>query len=202
MTTRPRCDDEDEGLLQAIERVRHGDSDAFEVIYHQCYGRVQRLCRRRLCWADRCIQYEEDLASEILLSIWKSLRDPQTKLATSDELWRFLHRLVFERCINRAKYNKQRKRRNELELPLLFDALYGHRVWAIGVAEVDAADLVQALLGEIPDSKARAFVVSKLHGLTNNEIADQWRINIRTVRRTIKGVRQLFDEKIAIRVGV
>ncbi len=57
MTTRPRCDDEDAGLLQAIERVRNGNSDAFDVIYHQCNGRVQRLCRRRLCWADRCIHY-------------------------------------------------------------------------------------------------------------------------------------------------
>lgn len=202
MTTRLLSDDEDVCLLQAIDRVRQGDSDAFEVIYHQCYDRLQRFCRRRLCWADRCIHYEEDLASEILICLWKSLRDPQTELGTPNELWHALHRLVFERCIDRAKYNNQLKRRNELELPLLFDELYGHRVWAINAAEVDAADLVQVLRGEIPDDKARAFVMSKLIGLSNREIAQQWQVTIRTVQRTMECVRKLFEEKIENRVVI
>ena len=47
----PSC--EDAVLLQAMERVRHGDSDAFEVIYYHCVGKVQKLCRCRLRWADR-----------------------------------------------------------------------------------------------------------------------------------------------------
>ena len=119
-------------------------------------------------------------------------------MASSDELWRVLHRLVFERCIDRAKYNNRRKRRNELELSLLFDALYSRRLWANGVAEVDAEDLMQALLEEIPDHKARAFVVSKLWGLSNQQIADQWQVSIRTIQRTMESVKPLFDKKLRL----
>ena len=104
----PSC--EDAVLLQAIERVRQGDSDAFEVIYDHCVDRVQILYRCRLRWIDRCIHFEEDLASEIMTSIWKSLRDPRTDWATVDEVWRAIHRLVFERCINRVKYNNRTTR--------------------------------------------------------------------------------------------
>ena len=195
----PSC--EDVVLLQAIERVRHGDSDAFEVIYYHCIGKVQNLCCCRLRWADRCIHFEEDLASEIMTSIWESLCDSRTEWATSGELWQAMHRLVFERCINRVKYNSRNKRRNGLELRVLFDELYGHRVWAIGVAEVDARDLIDALLEKLPDNELREFVLLKLLGLTNDQIADQWQVTIRTVQRRMDAVWQLFDDMVAMGVG-
>jgi len=201
MIERPSC--EEAVLLHAIERVRQGDSDAFEVIYHHCSGRVQNLCRYRLRWMDRCIHLEEDMASEIMTSIWKSLRDPRTSWVTSDELWHAIHRLVLQQCIDRARYNTRKKRRTVLELPVLFDELYGHRVWANGVAEVDTEDLLKALLEKLPDNELLEFVVLKLRGLTNDEIADQWRVTVRTVQRKMDAVRQLFDDRVmaTTRVG-
>ena len=195
----PSC--EDAVLLHAMERVQHGDSDAFEVIYYHCIGNVENLCRCRLRWADRGIHFEEDLASEIMTSVWKSLCDSRTEWATSDELWQAIHRLVFERCINRVKYNNRSKRRNGLELRVLFDELFGHRDWENGVAEVDARDLIDALLERLPDNELREFVLLKLLGLTNDQIADQWQVSIRTIQRRMDAVWQLFDGMVAMGVG-
>jgi len=193
MIERPSC--EEAVLLHAITRVRQGDSDAFEVIYHHCSGRVKNLCRYRLRWMDRGIHFEEDMASEIMTSIWKSLCDPFTTWVTADELWHAIHRLVFEQCIDRARYNTRKKRLAVLELPVLFDELYGHRVWANGVAEVDTRDLLKTLLGKLPDNELTEFVELKLRGLTNDEIANQWRVTVRTVQRKMDTVRQFFDDK-------
>ena len=141
------------------------------------------------------------MASEIMTAIWKSLRDPSTTWVTSDEMWHAIHRLVFERCINRAKYNTRKKRRNVLELPVLFDELYGHRVRASGIAEVDTEDLVQALLETLPDNELLEFVVLKLRGLTNDEIADRWQVTVRTVQRKMDAVRRLFDGNVLMAVS-
>ena len=84
---------------------------------------------------------------------------------------------------------------------MLFDELYGHRVWAIGVAEVDARDLIEALLKKLPDNESCGFVVFKLRGLTNDEIADQWQVSVRTVQRKMAAVWQLFDDMVSTRVG-
>jgi DNA-directed RNA polymerase specialized sigma24 family protein len=199
MITRPCCENEDTSLVRAIEQVRNGDSVAFEVIYNHCIGTVRRLCRCRLCWKDLCIQFDDDLASEIMTALWKSICDPKLEWETENRLWQAIYRLVFERCINRGKYNKQQKRRNDLELGLLFDALYGHRDWGIGMAEVDAEDLAQVLLEKLPDNESREFVVCKLRGLTNDQIAVQWQVTIRTIQRRMDAVRQHFDEKVSIR---
>ena len=86
-------------------------------------------------------------------------------------------------------------------MSLLFDALYGHRVWAIGVAEVDAEDLLESLLEKLPDNELREFVLLKLLGLTNDQIADQWQVSIRTIQRRMDAVWQLFDGMVAMGVG-
>jgi DNA-directed RNA polymerase specialized sigma24 family protein len=198
MIESPPC--EDSVLLQAIERVRQGDSDAFEVIYHNCFAKVQRLCRFRLRWKDRCIYFEEDLASDIMTSIWKSLCDPRTEWSTSNNLWQAIHRLVFEGCINRARHNNRKKRHNELELRVLYQALYGHRIWAIGAAEVEAKDLIETLLEKLLDEEQTQFVECKLSGLTNHQIASRWQVNVRTVQRTMESVRLLYETEVTVRV--
>ncbi len=80
------------------------------------------------------MHYEEDMASEIMTSIWKSLRDPSMTWVTKDEMWHAIHRLVFERCINRANYNTRKKRLNVLEIPVLFDEIADR--WQVTVRTV------------------------------------------------------------------
>jgi len=144
--------------------------------------------------------YEDDAASEVMTCLWKSLLDPETNWSSSDELWQAIHRLVSERCIDRGKYNSRKKRRSILRLGVLFEELYGHRVWDIGIDEVDANDLVHVFLEKLDNDRFRQFVELKRSGLTNDEIAVHWQVSDRTVRRTMGAIKKLFDELIEDRV--
>jgi DNA-directed RNA polymerase specialized sigma24 family protein len=200
MTQRPLGDDDD-FLLEAIQQVRLGDQGAFEVIYNYCIVRVKGLCRCRLCASDRGMQIEEDLSSEVMTLLWQSLCDPDIRWQTCDELWHVLYRLVFERSTDRGKYNMRKKRRSDLNLAQLFSEIYGHRVSANGIAEVDAEDLVAVLVGSLPDEESKECIELKLAGATNDELAKRWQVTVRTVRRKVQYIREIYNDKIANEAG-
>jgi len=179
-------------VLQAIERIRDGDRNGFDVIYHVYVDSIRKLCRSRLQWADRCIYSEDDLASEILLDIWISIREK--KIDSANDLWHAILRLAFERCVDRARYNGRSKRTSSLELAKLFDQLYGWRDIAIGIAEVDAEDMMENFLRKLPDSDSKELVDLKRRGLTNEQIADQRHVDRRTVQRRLKTLKLLYFE--------
>lgn len=186
-------------VLQAIGRIRDGDRNGFDVIYHVYVDSIRKLCRSRLRWADRCIYLEDDLASEILLDIWISIREKN--LGSANDLWHAILRLAFERCVDRARYNGRSKRTSSLELAKLFDQLYGWRDIAIGIAEVDAEDMLEDFLRKLPDSDSKELIDLKRSGLTNEQIADQRHVDIRTVQRRLKALKLLyFEVKTAVEV--
>lgn len=186
-------------VLQAIESIRRGDRNGFDVIYYVYIDSIRNLCRSRLRWADRCIHFEEDVASEILLDIWISIREKN--IGSAKDLWHSILRLAFERCVDRARYNGRSKRTSSLELAKLFDQLYGWRDLAIGVAEIDAEDMLENFLRKLPDSDSKELIDLKRSGLTNEQIADQRHVDIRTVQRRLRTLKLLFFEvKTAVEV--
>jgi DNA-directed RNA polymerase specialized sigma24 family protein len=186
-------------VLQAIERIRDGDRNGFDVIYHVYVDSIRKLCRSRLQWADRCIYSEDDLASEILLDIWISIREKN--IGSAKDLWHSILRLAFERCVDRARYNGRSKRTSSLDLAKLFDQLYGCRDIAIGIAEVDAEDMIENFLRKLPDSDSKELIDLKRRGLTNEQIADQRHVDLRTVQRRLKALKLLyFEVKTAVEV--
>lgn len=192
---------DDPEVLQAIERIRDGDRNGFDVIYHVYVDSIRKLCRSRLQWADRCIYLEDDLASEILLDIWISIREK--KIDSAKDLWHSILRLAFERCVDRARYNGRSKRTSSLELAKLFDQLYGWRDVAIGIAEVDAGDMLEDFLRKLPDSDSKELIDLKRSGLTNEQIADQRHVDRRTVQRKLKTLKLLyFEVKTAVEVQI
>jgi DNA-directed RNA polymerase specialized sigma24 family protein len=142
---------------------------------------------------------EDDLASEILLDIWISFQEKN--LGSANDLWQAILRLAFERCIDRARYNGGSKRTSGLELEKLFDQLYGWRDIAIGISEVDAEDMLEDFLRKLPDSDSKELFDLKRRGLTNEQIADQLHVDIRTVQRRLKALKLLyFEVKTAVEV--
>ncbi len=183
---------DDDVLLEAMQRARMGDCDAFTIIYERCIVRVRRLCRCKLCWRDRVQLYEDDLASEVMVSIWRSICNASADTWTLDDLWRALCRSSTDRCFDRTKRNNRQKRKSHLELSDLFQTLYGNQICRMGTEEVDTEDLVEKLLELLPSDELREIVVDRLDGLDLNEIAIRRDVSVRTVRRKLDTVWQIF----------
>lgn len=190
----PRPFDDDAIILQAIERIRMGDSDAFNVIFEGCHVVIQSLCRARLRWADRCIHYEEDLASEILTAIWLTIRDPKTTWNSGADIWHAILRIAFERGINRARYMNRTKRSTVLDLATLFREIHGHRDIASEFEVVDIEDTFEQFRKVLPDDESKELMTMKLCGLRNDQIADQKNVDVRTIQRRIKILKMRFDQ--------
>lgn len=185
-------------LLLAIQRVRDGAPDEFELIHCRYIATVQNLCRCKLHTADRCIHYEEDLASEIMLTLWMSIRDQRYQWSSTDELWHAILRLIKNRTFNRARNNRRKKRCTLLDLAALYRELYGHLGAAGNVAQVDAEDAFEAFFQRLPDRESKELISLKRIGLTNDTIADQLKVNVRTIQRRLEILGQVFDNTFAL----
>jgi len=184
-------------LLRAVERIRHGDSDAFAVIYHHYIGEVQERCKRQLCWLDRKSGYEEDLANEVMVSLWNALITNDRGAITLDLLRCVLGRLIFEHCTNRGKYNKRRKRSLDGEHYIVSLDLRQDQVARTDLAEVEVMDFLRFLLLAISDREARTVVSLRIRGFSNMQIADKCRISPRTVRRKLHAAWRTIENQVA-----
>lgn len=184
-------------LLKAVARVQHGDSNAFAVIYHHYICEVQERCRRRLCWLDRKRGYEEDLANEVMVSLWRSLIANDQDSLTLDLLRCILGRLIFEHCVNRGKYNKRRKRSLEGEQYIVSLDLQQDQVARTEVAEVEVMDFLQFVLLAISDRESRTVVSLRIRGFSNMQIAQKCRISPRTVRRKLHAAWRTIENQVA-----
>lgn len=188
----------DQELSLAMERIRVGDSSGFDEIYNLYIDDVRRCCRRQLGWQDRCEQYEEDLAQEVMLALWQTLYDSDADSGLSgpnrDEwLNAIVHRLISKRCINRIRFLKRQKRYLALSLEDLYLETDSSRFRSLDGDEIDIQDSLQFLLDGLVDAKLRVLIVKKLHGKTNDEIAIEWRISARSVQRQLATVKVQFE---------
>jgi RNA polymerase sigma factor (sigma-70 family) len=183
--------EEELALLKAIEQLRSGDSKAFDVIYRLCFDRVEAYCRCKICSKDRQMRYEEDLASEIMIELWKTLRESKTEWNSPQQLWQAINRLVFERAIDHARKSKRQKRRSVFEWP---DLSQESSKQQNDIAEMDANESLEYFCEQLDSRRHLEYVECKWSGMTNEEIAELWQVHVRSVRRTMLELRSAFEE--------
>lgn len=69
------------------------------------------------------------------------------------------------------------------------------------VARVEAADLVQGFIDELPPDKREVFVLSLVEGLAAPEIAEATGVNLNTIYARIRTVRQAFERAMKRRLA-
>lgn len=193
MNSRPN--DDDTALGPVIKRIRMGDSDAFQWIYDRLIASVRRRCRKRLCWCDKCEQIEEDIANEIMLSLWLSLLTPNNHWSSLQELNAAINRMIFERCVDRARYLKRKKRLRNHDLPTLFSILYAHRLQWCEVKELETLGMLKELIDSLSCYELKDWVSLRWEGYSNAEIARKWGASTRTAERKMQTVGDCFRTK-------
>jgi DNA-directed RNA polymerase specialized sigma24 family protein len=190
-----RLNDDDTNLVPTIERIRMGDSDAFQWIYNHYIASVRRRCRKRLCREDQCLQIEDDIANEIMASLWISLCSTKKHLSTLSQLNAIVHRMVVERCIDRARYIHRRKRSLSSNLSALFDTMYACRIPWYDMRELETLSLIRELIDSLSCHELKNWVSLRWKGYSNAEIARKWGTSTRTVERKMQAVGDCFRTK-------
>lgn len=167
-----------------IESVRNGNNRAFEEFWASCIGEVLVRCRRKLCYNDRCICYEDDLASEVMISIWKELCDHRSMhFRTRSDLWVGVLRTIDQLSINRFRFLNRKKRlriknpRNvACENPELIHVDL-QESWCCYVASLDSEK----------DRKIAAWIAN---GYESADIAIQVGLSRRSSQRRVASIRR------------
>ncbi|WP_209560014.1 RNA polymerase sigma factor [Frigoribacterium sp. PvP032] len=160
-----------------VERAGHGDVRAFEVLVRR-YGPLMRSYARRVLGRSDDV---DDVVQEAFVAAWKQL--PSIEDPAKVKSW--LMRIVSRRCVDRIRARRDHddiadhdSEGPEHETP--------HRV-------VEARSREHALtlaLEAMPDPQRRAWILKEMVGHSYDEIADDLRLPLSTVRGLLSRARK------------
>ena len=172
-----------EGLRKLVERLRQGDTEAFEAVFRLYYPRLADYASGLVRSRDSA----EDVVQEVFVALWTQ-RD---RLTSPDNLAGYLYRAVRNRSLNQIRHKRMvtdwQTRRAAEETPVAPPA----------DKESENAEILAAVNQAVATLSPRCrevFELSRNRGLTYPEIAETLGISIKTVEtlmgRALKGVRE------------
>lgn len=166
---------------ELLDRLRAGESDAFEVIFRSHYPQLVGFAEAIL----RARAPAEDVAQDVMLELWR--RRQEIVLETS--LRAYLLRATRNRALNQIRHRRVAERARPA----------GEGPTAAPSADQDLAEqelraAVDEAVRDLPERCREVFELSRGHGLRYAEIAQVLGISIKTVETQMgKAIRVLRD---------
>ncbi len=182
---------------ELFDQVKIGDQKALELLFAIYFPRLNSFARNVV--KDDVIS--QDIVQDVFVKVWEK----RYEIVTIN-LEAFLFRLVRNRCIDYIKYLKVvNNRMQEIEMTSKYEELY--RIDFIGdepyvLIEQELKQKIEQTIESLPERCREVFILSRINGLKNREIADQLNINIKNVERhlsrALQSFRVSFSEEIPI----
>jgi RNA polymerase sigma-70 factor (ECF subfamily) len=168
-----------------MERVRDGDGDAFEVLFNKYSGAIVKFAYRFLGSRDRA----EEVAQTVFLQLYRARKryEPRARFAT------FLYRIAANLCLNELRRFDYSGKIEPLDAShesggiSVADRLSDHDcrgpVHHLACREA-ATELKRALKG-LPPNQRMALLLSRVDGLSYQEVADDLDTSVSAVKSLI-----------------
>ncbi len=191
-----------------ISDLKQGDSDAARQLWDRYFDRLTRLASRRLGNASRRIADEEDVAIDVFQSLCNGAEQGRfTQLGNREDLWKLLVAISGMKAVDQIRRETAQKRGSgdvrghsiidspgETGLGAGFDRFLDAEPTPEFLVTLDEEK--KRLFSLLADDSQREVARLRLEGFSNNEIADQLGIALRSVERKIKVVRETWTNAL------
>ena len=177
---------------ELFELIKLGDQKALELLFTIYFPRLNDFARKVV--KDDVVS--QDIVQEVFVKIWEKKHQIE-----SINLDAFLFRLVRNRCIDYIKHLKVvNNRMQEIHILSKYEELY--RIDFIGdepyvLIEKELKQKIEKTIESLPERCREVFILSRMNGLKNKEIAEKLQINIKNVERHLSRAMQAFRENFS-----
>lgn len=175
-----------------FNQFKAGDSKALEGLFQRIFPRLFDFA----CKMTKESQVAEDIIQDVFIQIWEKKHQIE-----SVNIEAYLFRLVRNRCLDHIQFVKVIQEK-EIELHSLrtYEELY--RIDFIRnepylLIEEELKNEIEKTIESLPPRCQEVFLLSKMEGLKNREIAEKLQINIKNVERHLSRATKTFREKFS-----
>ncbi len=192
---------DDDPVTIWLHRLQEIDEVAAAKLWHHYCSRLRALARMRLPANVRRVYDEDDAAVSAFQSLCQGMQEGRfADLSDRNELWKLLAVITARKVIRRQKYeNRQKRGGRNSDQRLFSDTSSINGIDQVPSREptpefaAEAAETYDALFSKMPDDSLRAVAARRMEGFTNQEIADQLDIGLRSVERKLNLIRRLWE---------
>ncbi|MDN3689859.1 RNA polymerase sigma factor [Cyclobacterium jeungdonense] len=163
--------------------IRQGDQSAFEELY-------QRYVDKMLGFAD-AFMGNPDEAEEAVQVIFVNIWEKRHQLNPEKNIASYLFRSVKNQILNRLRDRKRHCDLSEVPAESQMDQQDTLQRICFQESRMQAMDRI----GEMPEVQQRVFMLSRVEGLSNKEIALKLKLSIRTIEHHLYLGRKFFNSK-------
>jgi RNA polymerase sigma-70 factor (ECF subfamily) len=189
MEPKPANRDPDQST-QLFLKVKKGDGKALEELFHRTFPRLFDFASK--------ITKSETIAEDILQDVYIKLWEKKNQVE-SINIEAYLFKLVRNRCLDYIKHVKLvSEKEMELSAAIKLEELY--RIDFIRdepylLIHEELKIEIEKAIESLPEKCKEVFVLSKIEGLKNREIAEKLQINIKNVERHLARAMKTFRER-------
>lgn len=175
-----------------FDQIKSGDQKALELLFSIYFPRLNDFARNVV--KDDVIS--QDIVQDVFVKVWEKREEIE-----SINLEAYLFRLVRNRCIDYIKHVKVvSNRMQEIQISSKYEELY--RIDFIGnepyvLIEQELKLKIEKTIQGLPERCREVFIMSRMNGLKNKEIAEKLNINIKNVERHLTRALQTFRENFS-----
>lgn len=170
---------------ELIERLKKGDLEAFDMIYGIYAGKLHAFGMRYLKSAPEA----EELVQSVFMKLWENHRRIDPAFSFRSYLFTIAYNDI-------CKLFRRQGYLQKYVLETLYENRQSTSATEEGTEYQSVLGEVQRLLGTLPESQRKAFIMSKIEGKTSKEVATLLGLSPGTVDNYISGALKMLRGKI------
>jgi RNA polymerase sigma-70 factor (ECF subfamily) len=182
-----------------IESIKEGNKNAFEFLFKSYYPDLKTYAKN--------IVNSDVVAEDMVMDVFVRLWELENRLEIKTSLAGYLFTSVHNHCINYLTRNKKRFPAVNVETIDKLNALVSLSGENDAINTINLSELsnrIEAGIEILPDECRKIFLMSRMEGMTNREIAEKLGISENTVKvqiyRALKKFRVILTEFLPDRV--